>query len=223
LVEYKTACCKTCLEFISDDGWTLGQDNKSDYCVIGQGGEIISCDTKQCKNSFTLDALRRWMGTEAVEELVENEDKPFHCFSCNTSLGSFKSFLEKTEHWTKLSEDYKQRVENANRKANQPKPKPKPKVSIQTSSDDDAEAAPVVVETKIVTKDLESSSDENEPPAKKAKETEPDTDDEKIFSDLLLFWQRRQRERADTALYFLMNNDDRYHDRYYTNFLYSLI
>lgn len=111
-VEYATACCARCLEFISDEAWTLGEDQKSDYCVIsGEGGDIISCDTPSCKNSFTLDALRSWMGAEAVDHLEENEEEEFKCFSCDKELGYFKKFLRKTDEWLRQLEDFKLRLE----------------------------------------------------------------------------------------------------------------
>ena len=79
--------------------------------ISGDGGDIISCDTTDCKNSFTLDALRRWMGAEAVENLEENEDIPFKCFSCDGGLGYFKTFLSKTDDWVKQLEDFRLRLE----------------------------------------------------------------------------------------------------------------
>ena len=79
--------------------------------ISGEGGDIISCDTPSCKNSFTLDALRSWMGAEAVDHLEENEEEEFKCFSCDKELGYFKKFLRKTDEWLRQLEDFKLRLE----------------------------------------------------------------------------------------------------------------
>ena len=56
------------------------------------------------------------MGAEAVDDLEENEEIPFKCFSCDGGLGYFKSFLSKTADWMRQLEDFRVRLEKFNEK-----------------------------------------------------------------------------------------------------------
>ena len=65
----------------NDDEWTLDADGKSNFCVIsGEGGEIMTCETPACPNSFSVDLLKLWMENSEWDKLMADEDIPFHCF-----------------------------------------------------------------------------------------------------------------------------------------------
>ena len=106
--EFKVAMCKPCYDYLQADDWTF-TDGKSDFCVItGDGGEIISCDAKNCTHSFDVATLKKWMDKAAVAELLENEDDEFKCFKCDPKLGNYQKFLKQTEEYMSVFKKAKQ-------------------------------------------------------------------------------------------------------------------
>lgn len=94
---FKVTLCNDCDKFLEGDDWTM-TDGKNDYCVIsGEGGEILSCDTKNCTNSFSMEILKQWIGKKQVLELQDDEDLPFKCFQCDENLGNYQKFKKMSE------------------------------------------------------------------------------------------------------------------------------
>lgn len=101
----KVAMCKACYDYLQSDDWTF-TDGKSDYCVVtGDGGEIISCDSKKCTNSFDVATLKKWMAKSEVNQLLEDEEAEFKCFKCNPKLGKYQKFIESTKNFQERIKD----------------------------------------------------------------------------------------------------------------------
>lgn len=97
--KFKVAMCEKCHKYLDSDDWTF-TDGKSDFCVItGDGGEIISCDTTSCQNSFDVGILRKWMDKKELKQILDDEDVEFKCFKCNPKLGKYQSFLKQTNEY----------------------------------------------------------------------------------------------------------------------------
>lgn len=93
----KIALCDKCAEYLESDDWTF-TDGKSDYCIIsGDGGEIVSCDTKGCKNSFDINVLKKWLPKKMLKTIINDDDAFFKCFACNPRLGHYPEFMAKTK------------------------------------------------------------------------------------------------------------------------------
>jgi len=110
--KFNVALCSSCWGFLNGDPseWTL-TDGKNDYCVVsGEGGDIVSCD--KCVNSFTTDVLKKWLTKKQFDHLMENDDEPFHCFSCDSSLGHFADFQKKTKEYMSAFDGDEFTVEN---------------------------------------------------------------------------------------------------------------
>jgi len=78
--DFKVAMCDPCFKYIQADDWTF-TDGKSDYDVItGDGGEIISCDTPSCKNSFDTSLLKKWMEKNRTCNSPRRRRRPLQMF-----------------------------------------------------------------------------------------------------------------------------------------------
>jgi len=94
--KFKVTMCDACYKFLLADDWTF-TDGKSDFCVIsGDGGEIISCDSKDCTNSFDVSILKKWMEKKELKVLLDDDEAQFKCFSCNPGIGKYKTYLDQT-------------------------------------------------------------------------------------------------------------------------------
>jgi len=103
--KFNVALCSSCHAYLNGDPseWTL-TDGKNDYCVLsGEGGDIVSCD--KCENSFTTDVLKKWLDKKGYNKLMEDEDAPFECFTCNPKLGNYQEFLKKTQEFMNVFSD----------------------------------------------------------------------------------------------------------------------
>merc|ERR1712110_967783 len=98
---------------------------------MGSSGNIVSCD--KCPNSFTTDVLKRWLSKKKFEYLMENDEAPFECFSCEPTLGNFQEFQKKTKEF--MSAFYGQEYEEERPKSpTKKKPPVKAKSSDQKST-----------------------------------------------------------------------------------------
>jgi len=94
--DFKIHICDSCYEYVDSDDWTF-TDGKSDYCVIsGEGGEIFSCDTDGCKNSFCAEIMEKYLGKVMYKKIADDDDAEFFCWVCKPSLGNYQKFAKQS-------------------------------------------------------------------------------------------------------------------------------
>ena len=89
----QVTCCKPCYESHVDvkdstkkwhgsSEWEMTDESgKQVYCEIcAEGGELLACDEPECCKSFCTKCLAQWLGSRALEEIMEDSQIPFVCF-----------------------------------------------------------------------------------------------------------------------------------------------